>query len=80
MLVLAMLGITEHAFRGRWSAFPKRSTSPATTSGGSPPSSDWWSIRACSRREKLDAHLAEAAAVAATRGRPASPRYRAVRS
>ena len=35
---------------GRWSAFPKRGTSPATTSGGSPPSSDCWLIRACSRR------------------------------
>ena len=55
---------------GRRSAFPERSTSPATTSGGSPPSSDCWSIRACSRRESSTRASPESTRrSAATRGR-----------
>ena len=67
---IAMLGITEEAFRWARSVFPERSTSPATTSGGSPPSSDWWSIRACSRRESSTRTSPESSRrFAATRGR-----------
>ena len=51
LLACAMLGISEEAFRWARSAFPRRSISPATTSGGSEPSSNCCSIEGCSLQD-----------------------------
>ena len=40
LMACAMLGISEDAFRWAMERLPERSTSPATTSGGSPSSSN----------------------------------------
>ena len=66
---------------GRRSAFPERSTLPATTSGGSPPWSDWWSITGRSRRESSTHASPESSRrFAATRGRARFARALARRS